>query len=78
MHQANFAMRRRIAEVEADVAAQKRLTSEIEVLKNAIVRNVSHELRTPLLQVKSAVSLIAEEVTNKQLITYAEKCYCSA
>jgi signal transduction histidine kinase len=72
LHQENFAMRRRLAELEADVAAQKRLTSEIEVLKNAIVRNVSHELRTPLLQVKSAVSLIAEEVTNKQLITYAE------
>jgi signal transduction histidine kinase len=72
LHQENFAMRRRLAELEADVAAQKRLTSEIEVLKNAIVRNVSHELRTPLLQVKSAVSLIAEEVANKQLITYAE------
>jgi signal transduction histidine kinase len=72
LHQKNYAMRRRLAELEADVAAQKRLTSEIEVLKNAIVRNVSHELRTPLLQVKSAVSLIAEEVANKQLITYAE------
>lgn len=72
LHQSNFAMQRRIAVLEADVAAQKRLTSEIEVLKNAIVRNVSHELRTPLLQVKSAVSLIAEEVSNKQLITYAE------
>lgn len=35
--------------------------NEINLLKNAIVRNVSHELKTPLLQVKSAVALIAED-----------------
>jgi signal transduction histidine kinase len=45
--------------------------SEVEILKNAIVRNVSHELRTPLLQVKSAVSLLAEDVKDTQLIDYA-------
>ncbi len=39
---------------------QKRATTEIELLKNAIVRNISHELKTPLLQVKSAVNLLSE------------------
>ncbi|MEO0565862.1 MAG: HAMP domain-containing sensor histidine kinase, partial [Chloroflexota bacterium] len=38
---------------------------EINLLKNAIVRNVSHELKTPLLQVKSAVALIAEDTTDE-------------
>jgi len=31
------------------------------VLKDSIVQNVSHELRTPLVQVKGAVSLMAED-----------------
>jgi two-component system phosphate regulon sensor histidine kinase PhoR len=39
---------------------QKRVNNEIELLKNAIVRNISHELKTPLLQVKSAVNLLGE------------------
>lgn len=51
---------------------KKRQTAEIEVLKNAIVRNVSHELKTPLLQVKSAVSLMAEDIDNQELIAYAK------
>jgi signal transduction histidine kinase len=46
------------------------------VLKDSIVRNVSHELRTPLLQVKSAVSMIAEDIrrdprTETKLVDYA-------
>lgn len=40
---------------------------EINLLKNAIVRNVSHELKTPLLQVKSAVALIAEDMADDKL-----------
>lgn len=39
----------------------KQHQDELELLKNAIVRNVSHELKTPLLQVKSAVALITED-----------------
>jgi signal transduction histidine kinase len=35
---------------------------EIEALKEQIISNVSHELRTPLLQVKSAISLLAEQL----------------
>lgn len=45
---------------------------EIELIKNAIVRNVSHELKTPLLQVKSAVSLMAEDHPNADLTHYAK------
>lgn len=45
---------------------------EIELIKNAIVRNVSHELKTPLLQVKSAVSLMAEDSANADLTNYAK------
>jgi signal transduction histidine kinase len=44
---------------------------EISLLKSAIVRNVSHELRTPLLQVKSAISLLAEDTPNPKLAEYA-------
>jgi signal transduction histidine kinase len=51
--------------------ARQRSEYEIDVLKNAIVRNVAHELNTPLLHVKSAVSLIAEEVDNTTLVNYA-------
>jgi signal transduction histidine kinase len=47
-------------------------TSEVLLLKNAIVRNVSHELRTPLLQVKSAVALLADSLENSTLVTYAQ------
>ncbi len=54
------------------IDTQNRVTAEVEILKNAIVRNVSHELKTPLLQVKSAVALLAEDVKNEKLITYAK------
>ena len=52
--------------------AQKKVNHSVEVLKTAIVRNVSHELKTPLLQVKSAVSLLAEDVKDEKLINYAK------
>ncbi|MBN2304650.1 MAG: response regulator, partial [Anaerolineae bacterium] len=35
---------------------------EVEKLKSEIITVVSHELRTPLVQVKAAVSLLAEEI----------------
>jgi signal transduction histidine kinase len=57
--------------LESQLNAQRRSNSEVEILKNAIVRNVSHELKTPLLQVKSAVSLIAEDGGEPKLIQYA-------
>jgi signal transduction histidine kinase len=57
--------------LEQELAALKRASGEIEVLKNAIVRNVSHELKTPLLHVKSAVALLAEDKSDSKLIQYA-------
>ena len=37
-------------------------TRRLEVLRSEIITNISHELNTPLLQVKSAISLLAEDV----------------
>jgi signal transduction histidine kinase len=50
---------------------QQRTTDEVNLLKNAIVRNVSHELKTPLLHVKSAVAMLAEDNSNNKLSQYA-------
>lgn len=57
--------------LEQELEALKRASGEIEVLKNAIVRNVSHELKTPLLHVKSAVALLAEDKSDSKLVQYA-------
>jgi signal transduction histidine kinase len=43
----------------------KRLVNQVqtaELIKSNIINNVSHEIATPLLQVKSAVSLLAEDM----------------
>ena len=55
------------AALRAQLDEQKRMTDEVDVLRNAIVRNVSHELKTPLLQIKSAVALLADPSTNVTL-----------
>lgn len=55
-------MRAELADVRNKIDQQRQRGEEIELLKNAIVRNVSHEMKTPLLQVKAAVSLITEEM----------------
>lgn len=60
-----------LRQLQSEVQLLRRNSDEIEVLKNAIVRNVSHELKTPLLQVKSAVSLLAEDLGSSKLIDYA-------
>lgn len=61
----------KLQHLHQEIEQQKRTNDEIEILKNAIVRNVSHELKTPLLQVKSAVSLLAEDMGPSKLIDYA-------
>lgn len=68
----NEQLAKKVDACEKQFTTHKRLANEMEILKNAIVRNVSHELRTPLLQVKSAVSLMAEDVDDKKLVSYAE------
>ncbi|MAU11158.1 MAG: hypothetical protein CL607_15165 [Anaerolineaceae bacterium] len=57
-----LAMRAELNELRPKLDQQLQRGEEIELLKNAIVRNVSHEMKTPLLQVKAAVSLITEEM----------------
>jgi len=59
-------------QLQTKLNAQEKAEHSVEVLKTAIVRNVSHELKTPLLQVKSAVSLLAEDVKDEKLINYAK------
>jgi two-component system, sensor histidine kinase SagS len=58
-------------QIKAELQAHKRSSDEVNLLKNAIVRNVSHELKTPLLQVKSAVALLAEDARDNRLSEYA-------
>lgn len=72
LHNENMQLKQKVEQLERDIDRQRRLTEEIDILKNAIVRNVSHELKTPLLQVKSAVSLIREDMPNSTLVQYAE------
>lgn len=50
---------------------QQRSVDELELLKSAIVRNVAHELGTPLLQVKAAVSMMAEDAGKSTLAQLA-------
>ncbi len=69
----NQKLEQRVHELEAKLSQQKQQTNQVEILKEAIVRNVSHELKTPLLHVKSAVSLMAEDIGKEnKLIRYAE------
>lgn len=72
LHRENGNLQQRIEGYKVEVSGQKRKIHEIEILKNVIVRNVSHELRTPLLQVKSAVSLIAEDAEDEKLVDFAK------
>jgi signal transduction histidine kinase len=67
-----LALTRAVQLLQNKLAIEKKSVEELVLLKNAIVRNVSHELRTPLLQVKSAVSLLAEEAPGSTLAGYAQ------
>jgi two-component system sensor histidine kinase VicK len=68
----NHALAATVRHLEAEQVRHRQRIEEVELLKNAIVKNVSHELRTPLLQVKSAVSMLAEDNRESKLIAYAE------
>ncbi len=57
---------------EREVAELRSAQTELELLKNAIVKNVSHELKTPLMHVKAAVAMMREpNVDQEKLIEYA-------
>jgi len=67
LHKQNLALNEEVKKLKEEVIQRKRTNNEVELLKNAIVHNISHELKTPLLQVKAAVSMIAEDLKNNQL-----------
>ncbi|MFN8376218.1 MAG: HAMP domain-containing sensor histidine kinase [Anaerolineae bacterium] len=71
LHRQNQVLARENEQIKAELQSNKRSTDEVNLLKNAIVRNVSHELKTPLLQVKSAVALLAEDARDNRLSDYA-------
>lgn len=62
---ANKALRAEIEEIRGKFIDLQRDSDHIAILKTAIVHNVAHELNTPLLQVKSAVSLLAESANDR-------------
>ncbi|NJL56301.1 HAMP domain-containing histidine kinase [bacterium] len=71
LRSANQHLRDEVTAASERLELWKRDSDHLEVLKNAIVYNVAHELGTPLLQVKSAVSLLAEDTGGGKLATYA-------
>ncbi|MCU0497912.1 MAG: HAMP domain-containing histidine kinase [Anaerolineae bacterium] len=64
-----------VTRLKNDLKAERRIKNELEILKNAIIRNVSHELNTPLLQVKSAVAMLKDkeksDEQDQQLVEFA-------
>ncbi|MCC7449095.1 MAG: response regulator [Anaerolineae bacterium] len=59
--QENQKLTQELAKRNADLELALFESRAAAVLKDSIVQNVSHELRTPLVQVKGAVSLLAED-----------------
>jgi signal transduction histidine kinase len=72
LYQQQQAHREEIVQLQRDLQNEQRIKNELEVLKNAIVRNVSHELKTPLLQVKSAVALLEKPSDEKERLSLIE------
>lgn len=56
-------MKRQLDDLIRENQALTRAAHAIDALKSDIISNVSHELSTPLVQVKAAVSLLAEDAT---------------
>lgn len=61
----NRELKAQVDETRQHLLELQRDSDHIEILKTAIVHNVAHELNTPLLQVKSAVSLLAESAADR-------------
>jgi signal transduction histidine kinase len=58
----NRGLEKQVAEHNRELEQMLFRSRELTVMKDNIVSNVSHELRTPLLQVKSAVSMLSDEI----------------
>lgn len=71
LSQRNLKLQEKNKRLKKDLQLQQRSADEVNLLKNAIVRNVSHELKTPLLHLKSAVHMLAEDTKNNTLVEYA-------
>lgn len=71
LHHSNRALETQLVQQQKWVQEHERLNDEVNLLKNAIVRNVSHELRTPILHLKAAVGMLAEDNANNKLTAYA-------
>ena len=72
----NRGLERQLADRNQELEAMLRRSQELTVLKDTIVSTVSHELRTPLLQMKSSLSLLAEDLkqapeSTAKLVNYA-------
>ncbi len=72
MREQLLALQNKANAFEREVAELKSAQTELELLKNAIVKNVSHELKTPLMHVKAAVAMMREpNMDQDKLIEYA-------
>ncbi|MBX3080357.1 MAG: hypothetical protein KF716_01915 [Anaerolineae bacterium] len=72
----NRGLEQQLAERNRELEHMLRRSQELTVLKDTIVATVSHELRTPLLQMKSSLSLLAEDLkqapdSTAKLVNYA-------
>jgi signal transduction histidine kinase len=72
----NRGLEQQLADRNRELEHMLRRSQELTVLKDTIVATVSHELRTPLLQMKSSLSLLAEDLkqapeTTAKLVNYA-------
>lgn len=68
-HRVNTRLTAHLEQLQSEFQQQQQTSYELmEQIKNAVVYNVAHELRTPLLQVKSAVSILAEDIGRENRI----------
>jgi DNA-binding response OmpR family regulator len=58
----NHRLEERVAQRTKELQEALERVSSIDQLKSSFINAIAHELRTPLLQVKSAVSLLSEDV----------------
>ncbi len=56
------ALRRENEQLKQELDAHRHVSDQLDLYKTAILHIVNHELRTPMLQVKTAISLLAEDM----------------
>lgn len=58
----NDMLRRENEHLKQELDAHRHVSDQLDLYKTAILHIVNHELRTPMLQVKTAISLLAEDI----------------